>query len=1611
MNRIYTVVWNRSRGGWVVASEHATRHAKRGSGGGAFRKRSPGVRCHVAACGRLSASPVRYIKPRCLALSLVLMAWVPAIPSIQAQSISISGGISPSPPPGEIAEWQVDGSLTIGPFANGQMIIADGATVTTRKDGTLGFSSGVTGTATVTGQTSLWEIKEFLVVGRSGTGILNVENDATVKGNTAYIGYLNGSSGLANVSGSNTRLELSGVLAVGQQAGSNGTLSLLAGGKVFNSDGHIGHQAGSKGSVTVSGVNSQWTNSGDLYVGHSGEGSLAISNVGRVTSTVGRIGRWEGAVGTVSVSGRDSAWVNSGSLHVGIFGTGELRVENGGKAESSGGYIGYAAGGKGVATISGTDSLWSAGLNLSVGEGGVGELNILDGGKVSNHDGVIGREEGASGVVNISGANSHWHGTGDYLNVGRSGEGTLNIENGGLANSRTGYVGYLPGASGTVAVRGNGSLLELETVLSIGYEGTGKLDIASGGRVFSPSSYMAYFGGATATVSGTGSLWQSDSDFTIGNYGAGTLAIADGGRVSTSGPAYIGRWPGASGTVDIVGKGSSLEAAQVTIGDFGSGSVTVSEGGTIKANAIGLGVGPSSAGLLNIGASAQNAATPAGVVETPKISFGVSQSKLVFNHTTSDYIFTPELTSEKTIHVVDHVAGTTLLTGDSSFFKGTTNLAGGKLVVADALGGSISVTGGTLVVDGTAGGQVAVQESGIVTGAGAVDGSVTVSNGGTLNGVQGQTLHVGGNLTLDSTSVVNVALGDPSTDALFDVAGDLDLAGTLNVSDQGAFGTGVYRLFNYAGSLLDQAMALGSLPAGVTADDLQIQTSVAQQVNLVASLPEPPPGDGGGGTPPGDGGGGTPPGDGGGDTPPGDGGGGTPPGDDVAPQPPSYDRGQPIFWQGGSGTWSIDDEHWTDVSRSLNLSYTSDPGFVVFQGPGGTVRVNASRGPIGVTGMQFAGSGYVVEGDPIVLQGNNGETMIRVGDGTRAGAVFNATITAPIQGESALVKSDHGTLTLLGNNSYAGGTRVDAGTLIGNTRSIRGDIAAAGTVVFTDTGHGHYGGTLSGTGRLVVDAPGTLVMTGDSSGFRGTVDVASGTLQVGLGGQGALGGSVTQVRRNAVLGGSGSVGAGVGSRVVVSDGGTLSPGNSIGTLTVDGDLVFEPGSRLEIEVDPHAGRSDRVVVTGNAILDGGSVMHIGEIGEYALRSTHMILSAEGTLSGAFDNVASHYAFLDPQLRYDYNAGTVELELTRNDRKFDEAPTTRHGLTHNQKATARGVESIGLAAGHPVYDTIARMPADAARIGASLDELSGEIHASIRTALLEDSHFVRDAANDRMRDAFAAAAAPAVWSQAYGSWGSSDGDGNAAALKRDVSGLLIGADRGIGGWRAGLMAGYSHSSMKAHERGATGKTDSYHVGAYAGTTWNSLALRTGFAYSRHNVDTRRSLAMTGLGDSLSARYDGDSFQVFGELGYDIDMGSSRLEPFLNVAHVRLHGSGHDEQGGPGALTGGSRGAAVSLATLGLRGEGRVSHGTVEATLRGELGWRHAMGDVVPETRHAFSAGEAFTVKGVPMARNSAVIEAGVDFKLGRNARLGISYAGQLSGSSRDHGVKAGLVVRF
>ena len=71
-------------------------------------------------------------------------------------------------------------------------------------------------------------------------------------------------------------------LSVGHTAA--GELRIDNGSDVSNSNGFVGHEAGSTGVVTVDGAGSTWSNSGNLRVGFSGDGTLDVLNGASVTS-------------------------------------------------------------------------------------------------------------------------------------------------------------------------------------------------------------------------------------------------------------------------------------------------------------------------------------------------------------------------------------------------------------------------------------------------------------------------------------------------------------------------------------------------------------------------------------------------------------------------------------------------------------------------------------------------------------------------------------------------------------------------------------------------------------------------------------------------------------------------------------------------------------------------------------------------------------------------------------------------------------------------------------------------------------------------------------------------------------------------------------------------------------------------------------------------------------------------------------------------------------------------------------------------------------------------------------------------------------------------------
>ncbi|QRY64870.1 autotransporter-associated beta strand repeat-containing protein (plasmid) [Ensifer sp. PDNC004] len=959
---------------------------------------------------------------------------------------------------------------------------------------------------------------------------------------------------------------------------------------------------------------------------------------------------------------------------------------------------------------------------------------------------------------------------------------------------------------------------------------------------------------------------------------------------------------------------------------------------------------------------------------------------------------------------------------------------------------TIRVGGGRLRVDGSIDSRRIEIAGGALAGTGRIAGIVTVENGGRLEGRAGQTLTLGG-LSLSSGSVLDVALGTPSATALFDVSGNVTLDGRLDISDAGGFSAGVYRILSYGGSLTDNGLEIGAIPSSGERDSLAVQTAVSGQLNLVSTK-----------------------------------------GAALA----FWDGGNAALHgnqriDGGDGTWSLGSRNWTDAAGIRNGGYGPSPPLAIFGGTGGTVRVDNAGGAVGVSGMQFLADGYRLTGGPLTLAGTGGETVIRVGDGTTAGATMTANISASLQGDTDLVKEDRGTLVLSGANSFGGDTLVRAGTLIGTAASVRGDIGNAGTVVFdqtadgrfaggigslggvsgtmvkrgagsltltgtssldwtveagtlrTATAHftgdvaigaggrftldqaevGSFAGNLTGTGRFSATGGGRVTLTGDTTGFAGLTDVTGATLVVDR----ELGGSAL-IGKGGRLSGSGTLGSGAGSVLTIDDGGTIAPGYSPGMLTVDGDLVMERGGRYEVEAAPGIGAADIIRVTGSAMLLGGTAAHIGATGGYDPAAAYRILTADGGITGRFDRVTSDFAFLDVALLYEPK--DIRLTLKRNGTAFEDV-----GISRNQRATARALDS--LSPGNRLHDRIAQLDGRTARI--AFDQLSGEIHASTATSLLEDSRHVRDAINDRLRAAFGETTVrsdpvitygpdgsftstaaddqgPVFWSIGFGSWSDTDSDGNAAALERSTRGILFGADAlFLDEWRVGLLGGYSHSGFEAKDRFSQASTESYHAGVYAGTVLSGVSLRTGLAFTWHDMETRRGIDLIGLAEALAADYGATNLQAFGEVAYAMDIANIRLEPFANLAHVRLDTGSWRETSGIGPLSGERGVQGVTFSTLGLRAEREIGLGQATGTLHGTIGWRHAMGDTMPHSTLGFAGSDLFTVGGTPVAKDSLLLEAGLGFDFTPAATLELSYTGQLSDSARDHGVKAELNLRF
>jgi len=192
------------------------------------------------------------------------------------------------------------------------------------------------------------------------------------------------------------------------------------------------------------------------------------------------------------------------------------------------------------------------------------------------------------------------------------------------------------------------------------------------------------------------------------------------------------------------------------------------------------------------------------------------------------------------------------------------------------------------------------------------------------------------------------------------------------------------------------------------------------------------------------------------------------------------------------------------------------------------------------------------------------------------------------------------------------------------------------------------------------------------------------------------------------------------------------------------------------------------------------------------------------------------------------------------------------------------------------------------------------------------------------------------------------------------------------------------------------------------------LRAGGAYGLNFIDTSRSIAFPGSSSQAAANYYAGTGQLFGEVGYSAVVQGIDVEPFGGLAWVHLNTQGFKESGGAAALKGASGDSDVGYSSLGIRAAASyvLANGTT-LTPRVSAAWQHAFGDLTPAATLAFAniPGSKFTVTGVPLAPDVALIDAGADVSIGPKAKFGLSYFGMLSSGTQYNSVWGSFTRAF
>ena len=548
-----------------------------------------------------------------------------------------------------------------------------------------------------------------------------------------------------------------------------------------------------------------------------------------------------------------------------------------------------------------------------------------------------------------------------------------------------------------------------------------------------------------------------------------------------------------------------------------------------------------------------------------------------------------------------------------------------------------------------------------------------------------------------------------------------------------------------------------------------------------------------------------------------------------------------------------------------------------------------------------------------------------------------------------------------------------------------------------------WSNNISGIGGFSKAGAGILVLTGLNT-YTGDTTITGGVLRV----DGSIATSNLTVTSGATLQGVGTVGN-------TSMAGILSPGISVGTLTVNGNLNLLAGSIYRYEIDANQ-RGDLVVVSGRATIADSAIFKLSSAGGIDLNRLYPILQAN-TLTGTYRSSDSNYTFID--LGFIPSGGNLSLIAQRNS-----VSMASFAQTNNQRAVANAIDAQR--SGDEPYRRVL-LNDNSSQLSGLYQDWSGEIYSANQAALIYNSRLMSQVMNWRLQDSWLNNSSTArlqrigqtnsdttVWAQAYGNWDAFSANADARKATSNGGGLIVGVDHALtpsfrlGG---GFSAGMTNTTVAA----SSANTNGYHVMLYSAYGKDSLRLNSGVVQSWYAANMKRGLSLDDQGNA-KGQVDSSSTQLFADLSRPITLSQQQdhhttLSPFGQISQIWLQTSSFGESGATARLTGLATNANTGFGTLGARlsHQWKTSENDWQAGI--SAGWQRAWGTLSPTTTLAFVTGPGFTVSAAPMARDAAVIEVGIGASLGASSRFNLAYSATVARQSSGQMLQAQLQWSF